>query len=503
MKKYLNILSVIIIGLSLVNCTSQFDELAKNPNKAEEVIPSLLFTGITLNLQSSGGKPFFYSQMVGKQIVWTETIEGYQYYEFGRAGFYNYSVLRNVQKMVDEAERTGEDAYYGLAHFFRAWFFYDLTITFGDVPYHDAMQGETGQIYAPVYDTQEEVFAGVLDEQEKANEVLMNTDGLITGDVVYGNDVAKWRKAVNTFALRVLMTLSSKESNATLKVKERFNAIISDPVKYPVMESIEDNLMFFYTDKSGERYPFYNHSYQQYPHLGESFVNMLKEKQDRRLFYYAQPTGESISNGIAANSYDAYAGGDGTLPLDDLQQLEVDKKMSRIHSRYYEDPENEPYVVIGYTEQELIIAEAAWRGWITNDAATHYNKGITASMKFYEQYGESYEGAEITDQYISTYMESPRVKYDAANGLEQIITQKYIATFLQNNWLQYYENRRTGFPEFKIDPNTSMNTGYEDQIPVRWMYPQSETDANKENVEEAIKRQYGEDNVNAKMWLLK
>lgn len=503
MKKYLNNIVALIVMVVLVNCTGNFDELAVNPNKTEEVIPSLLFTGVSLNLASSGGKPFFYSQMVSKQIVWTEAMESYQYNRFGRSSFYNYSILRNVEKMVEEAERTDEDVYLGLAHFFRAWFYYDLTMVFGDIPYEEAMRGETEGVYTPAYDSQETVFSGILNELEQANEVLMNTTDVITGDIFYNNDILKWRKAVNTFALRVLITLSEKEDNSTLGVKERFKKIVENPVKYPLIESLDDNLMFLYTDKEGERYPFYNHSHQQYPHLDESFVNMLKEQQDRRLFYYAQPTGESVANGIPSNSYDAYAGGDGTLPIEDLQQLEVNKQMSRIHERYYTDPENEPYVVIGLAEKELLMAEAALRDWISDDAAVHYNNGITASMKFYETYGISYEEAEITDGYIASYLEHPRVKFDEMNGLEQIITQKYIATFLQNNWVQFYENRRTGFPEIKIDPNTSMNTGYEDQIPVRWMYPQSESDSNKANVEEAIKRQYGEDNVNASMWLLK
>jgi len=503
MKNYLNILLAIIMGIGMVNCTNQFDELAINPNKTEEVIPSLLFTGVSLNLKSSGGKPFFYSQMLSRQVVWTEAMENYQYYNFGRSGFYNYSVLRNVEKMVEEAERTEEDVYIGLAHFFRAWFYYDLTLAFGDIPYQDALKGESEGVYNPAYDTQETVFAGVLEELENANEVLMNTEGIITGDVIFGNDIMKWRKATNTFALRVLMSLSVKEGNSSIDIQQKFRAIVSDPDKYPVMESIDDNMMFTYADKDGERYPFFNHSHQQYPHFDESFLSVLKERQDKRLFYYAQPTGEAISNGIPANSFDAYGGGDGTLPIEEIQQLEVDKKMSRVHSRYYTNPENEPYIVLGYAELQMILAEAALRGWTTDDAETHYNEGISASMTFYEKYGESYEGAEITDSYIADYLQYPRVKYDAANGLEQIIIQKYIASFLQTNWLQYYDYRRTGYPVLKINPATSLNTGYEDRIPVRWMYPQSESNVNKEHVEEAIKRQYGEDNVNAVMWLLK
>ncbi len=42
------------------------------------------------------------------------------------------------------------------------------------------------------------------------------------------------------------------------------------------------------------------------------------------------------------------------------------------------------------------------------------------------------------------------------------------------------------------------------QYPVRWMYPENEYERNKENVENAIKRQFnGTDTPNDVMWLLK
>ncbi len=498
-----NFIKLLFIVIALSNCTRQFDELAVNPNKTGEVIPGLLLTGISLNLRSSSNKPLFYSQMLCRQVVLTERVEDYQYYRFGRSGFNNYSVLRNVEKMVEEAERTGENVYIGLAHFFRAWFYFDLTMAFGDVPFTEAMKGESGDIYNPAYDTQENIFMGILNELEKANEVLMNADDNIMGDIIFDGNVMKWRKATNTFALRVLMTLSAKEESSGLKVKQRFNNIISNPQNYPLMASNDDNLMFTFADIDGERYPFFNSSFQQYPHIDEFLLNILKERGDKRLFYYAQPTGEAIASGIPKNSFDAYNGGDGTHPLENIQQQEVDKKMSRIHKRYYTNPVNEPYVVLGFAEQELVIAEAAWRAWIDKDAEQHYNNGIRASMKFYETYGESYDGAEISAEYISEYLQNAHVKYDESKGLEQIITQKYIACFIHCNWLQYYEYRRTGFPKLKINTATSLNTGNEDRIPVRWMYPQSESEVNKKHVEEAIKRQYGEDNVNALMWLLK
>ena len=67
----------------------------------------------------------------------------------------------------------------------------------------------------------------------------------------------------------------------------------------------------------------------------------------------------------------------------------------------------------------------------------------------------------------------------------------------------YYEYRRTGYPVLLINPNTNRNTD-KNKIPVRWMYSTWEYDYNKENVEEAVQRQYeGIDDYNKLMWILK
>jgi len=73
--------------------------------------------------------------------------------------------------------------------------------------------------------------------------------------------------------------------------------------------------------------------------------------------------------------------------------------------------------------------------------------------------------------------------------------------FLNTGWQAFYEQRRTGFPEFNTDGPGALNSG---QIPKRWMYPANEAINNGENLTEAISRQFTSgDHTNAVMWLLK
>jgi len=111
----------------------------------------------------------------------------------------------------------------------------------------------------------------------------------------------------------------------------------------------------------------------------------------------------------------------------------------------------------------------------------------------------------IDDSYITSYLENEGVKFksELTDQLEQIITQKYISTFIQMPLNGYYEYRRTGIPDFPINPVSNMNDP-NDRIPVRWMYPEDEYSYNKANLDVALSRQYESgDDVNALMWILK
>ena len=64
----------------------------------------------------------------------------------------------------------------------------------------------------------------------------------------------------------------------------------------------------------------------------------------------------------------------------------------------------------------------------------------------------------------------------------------------------YFQWRRTGVPTFNAGPGTG-NGGV---IPLRWQYPTNEITTNNDNLQAALQSQYGgNDDINAKMWLIK
>ncbi|MDD4846983.1 MAG: SusD/RagB family nutrient-binding outer membrane lipoprotein, partial [Petrimonas sp.] len=82
--------------------------------------------------------------------------------------------------------------------------------------------------------------------------------------------------------------------------------------------------------------------------------------------------------------------------------------------------------------------------------------------------------------------------------------QRYILQFMQDAETSFFEYRRNGYPVFPINAATSLNENNKYGLPMRWLYPGSETTYNRENLIEALNRQYdGYDEINKIMWILK
>src|SRR5690606_7799085 len=154
-------------------------------------------------------------------------------------------------KLKQEAERIESAEYVALAKVIRAFYFYNLTLTFGDIPHSEALKGEFEELYLPKYDTQKEVFIGILNELSEANNLLEGNTNIIAGDIIFGGNTLKWQKLVNSFRLKILMTLSKKESDAELNVKNAFANIYNNE---PIMESNADNGQLVFLDEEGSRY---------------------------------------------------------------------------------------------------------------------------------------------------------------------------------------------------------------------------------------------------------
>lgn len=499
------IVCLLLLNVFLTSC-SNFDDINTNPNAANKATPALLATKLLLNITKTGGNKYFvYDNFISKQLVWGDAMEYYQYNWFERDDFSDYKVLTNCAKMVEQASEDEKDAYQGLSYFMKAYKLFYFSLEVGDIPYTEALQGESGNI-KPKYDTQKEVMLSILDDLDKAYESFSVASNF-SGDPILKGNTEKWKKTVTAFRLKVLINLSKKESDPDLKVKERFARLVSSA---SLMESNDDNFQLVYADKAGQVYPFHNTrtKHAGYSIMSSTIVDVFKEYNDYRLFYYAKPAKIKTEEGVDASDWDAYIGINPADPFESIKKSFSTGNFSGLNARYTDLPSGEPLIRIGYAEQNFNLAEAALRGWIPGDATAYYKKGIEASMNFIAANTPDdviyHYGRKLTPEVISEYLNSPiiQLRADKEENIKKVLTQKYLASFLQHPYDPYYDYRRTGYPVLPINPNTNMNTN-KDMIPLRWMYPMTEYSFNKENVDEAVQRQFGGvDDINKPMWIL-
>lgn len=497
-----------ILSAIIMTSCGDFDKINQNPDTPQTVTPAFLATDLILESTSSSISKWFLSDSwIMKTTSFTEHMEWYLYNKFERSNFGAYSNLTNAQKMLELADsnedmnESQKNSYKGLYHFMRAYFFYNTTMEMGDVPCSDAIKGESNGVFSPKYDPQEDVFVDILSELKDASS-LFEHGSPFDGDPVFNGNPDKWMRTVNVFTLRVLNMLSKKVTVGGMNVQKIFEEMASKPL----IESEVDSYQRVYNaNKSSQWYPFYyeQQNYWSYPVMTSFLVNMMKDLKDRRLFYYAEPATRLSDK--PKDSYDAYSGVNPVLEYGQVQAEYQAGLHSSINKRYYRVPQGEPVKFIAYSEAQFILAEAALRGWKTPlTAKEHYENGVRATMMFtFENTPEEYRhGVTINEAYINEYLNG-EAAFNESNGLSQIMTQKLIGSFLQLKFNSYYDYRRTGYPVIPIDPQTNMNE-VKTQLPIRWMYPDAEYSHNRENIEEAIQRQFGgSDTPNGVMWLLK
>ena len=489
-----------VVGLSVSAC-QDFNELAINPNAPTTAPASLVFNGICNDING------LYSS-----APWSDASKyaqywcvNYEYYGNQNYGWTNsaltFGTLYNVQKMEEEAIKNGAKAvnpYAAIGKFMRAYLFTNMSLRVGDVPLSQTLQAQDA-VFKPKYDSQKAVFQQSLKWLDEANDnltTLINAaDVSLSGDIYLNNDLRKWQKVVNTFRLRILVQLSKKETDTDLNIKKQFSDIISNPTKYPVLTGMSDNLQYSYN--SINKYPTNPDNFgfdATRNNMAKTYVDILKDLKDARLFVTCEPTEVAIKAGRTAKDFDAYEGASTGEGLDVMSTKALKGEYSFINrKRYYAGYIAEPNILIGYVEMCFNNAEGINRGWATGNAEDWYNKGITASMKFF--------GAD--DATITAYLAQTKVKYSGNNaaGLTQINLQKYIGFFQNSSWESFYNQRRTGIPTFLVGP-ANVNS---QRIPKRWQYPLSERTTNAENWTSALKNQFegNTDNVNSDLWITK
>ena len=477
-KKIIYLMVSVIIMLT----ACKQEEYNKDPNRptevgAQAILPNVIFNSFKNRYPWQPG-------LAVRQATATSDRQAYQTYEWANGDWAEFNVLRDVTKMMESAGSAKE--YLAIGKILRAHNFFFLTRMYGAVPYKEALSGQQSNNYQPKYDSQKEIMLGILNELEEANQLLINTESAVTGDILYNGDLKKWRKLANSYKLRVLLMLSKKENDQDLQIAKRFNDIISNPGLYPIFESDDDEVKVSYRDYENIRYPLYmDFNVRNKRFIGKTLVDLLKKLEDPRLFYYATPFLNATEQG--KTGFDAYEGIDASKSLTAATEDASTGNYSRVNGHNYtEIPIGKPSLGFSYAELMLAIAEAAERGWVQANAGTSYERAVQSSFKFYDVAGSA-----------AAYLARNPLSLVKENALTQIYEQRYILFNAQTDFESFFHYHRTNFPVIVCGQGQATAI-----VPFRLLYPTDEQRVNAANYKDALKAQgFNADNILMKPWL--
>lgn len=498
MQRYIYILGLAIL-LSATGCDKNFEKINTNPVLPATLDPAYLLAQAELNA-SWGSSTLTYQGAIVRHTMhpFLGVLAG------GNVNQKNPAVERAlwdqyyplVRNLVDIIDKTADDSarqnLYHMARIWKAYIFQVLTDTYGDIPYSQAGQGFLESQYFPVYDPQQEIYKSLLKEVDEATGSLDAAKAVEKNDLFYNGDIGKWKRLGNALLLRIAMRLSKADAaTARTYVQKAFQG--------GVMSSNADNCMMqhsaTYTNAFGNQL---NGSEKANYYLNAMFVDYLKSDNDPRLRAIAvlygdatQDPAQTTQDKDPAHQVGMPTGYDNsTIPAAPGYPGSL-YKYSQI-DRLTLGSITAPCFHVTYAQTLLLLAEAAQRGWIAGNAAAWYQDAVTAHMQQLAVYGAA---ATIAQGDIDAYRATHA--YNPAGGIEQINTQYWIASLL--NEVEAYANwRRTGYPVIPANAYPTQDIPQGQSIR-RLRYPDTEISLNTAHYQEVLSRQ-GADELNIQVW---
>lgn len=476
------VVAAVALAAATTACTDNFANINDNPNaptkgNVELLLNPQLRTLIQAQFNYDAGAA------LGHQVALTNYNDAEQYNFGTNEGTWSslYTSMANINDLIATAQDKGMPSSVAIGYVLKAYCAAQLTDHWGNVPYSEAAQGSSN--INPTYDKQSDIYlaeGGIVDLLQKAEQMLAEGTDALPSDVVYSGNRQQWRKLANSLRLRYLMRISNRRADIST-----FNTMLADCLSKPLLDSNDDNFALPFLAGTPNRCPIYEMRSGSFDYYRESkeMADQLNNTNDPRQAVWFQPTAQSVQDG-----QQAWAGVPNGCSATSLKTIGYNEsKVSMLGTLYRNTPDGATATLINAAEVKLLQAEAVARGWAQGNAADLYTQAIKLSMK---QYG-------IGDAAAEQYVQRADVAYNAANGVEQILTQKWLANFMVG-YEAWFDFLRTHLPAQAMPmDNRNPSPG---QIPSRFYYPETEQAVNKAQLDAALKEQGGKDDINTKLW---
>lgn len=470
--------AIVLISISC-NKLEDFGTTNVNPAATNSPITSALLTNVLSTIGDFAGhrvsglycQYFSETQYPDVSCYAAQTISPMGTYSGSLYDLQNIIISNTDEATKPTAALNGANAnQIAIARILKAYIYWTITDRWGDIPYSQALKGDPNV----AFDTQESIYKDLL--KELTESVAQFTTGApIKGDIAYNGDVTKWKKLANSMRMLISLRLTKKYPGVSDYAATQFKAALTDGAG-----SIETN-----ADNFKLVYP------------GGNFKNQFYNMYDGRKDYGESETMTtllgSLSNDARQTAFGASASGAAStkgVPYGRVRGFIDPWCGANPDYCYVLAPayrtETSPIFIVKAASVLLARAEAADRGWTTENTATLYTNGINAS---FEQWGIALPAA--------SYFANANVALGAAgSNLPQIAKQQYIAYYPDG--IQGWANwRRTNIPALTPAPD---GTNVPKVIPRRFMYGKSDYDLAKAGVDAAVARLTGGDKQDSKIW---
>ncbi len=500
--------SLLMAGLlaGLTACDKGFEQMNINPDASSTITPAYVFTKAQLDALNNS----YYSTGVlasGGSIQHFATYKdvpaiGDKYYF--QQGTYPYDFFQNgypnaVNEISEVIRAVSTDAnqvnLLSAARIWRVYVMHRITDLYGDIPYSDAAKGYTQNLFAPKYDAQQAIYADMLNELDQSVQAFDATKTTFgTADLMYSGNIDRWKKFANSLMLRLAMRMTKADaaSAQTWAKKAIAGGVItqdSDLAKINYLSSGQDinKNPYALSMRNSDYSPGNGNDNIEGGKLARTFIDALKNSADPRLNVIAV-----VWNGSTADTTTALQRG---MP-NGLLVKPADFKT-------YSEPNpvtvlklDAPVLVMTAAETNLLLAEAAVRGWYSGDAASAYNAGVRSAMANWAQINAT--AGSISTAKVNAYLtKNPFPTSGTTDAkLAQIGSQLWITLF-PDEQEAFASWRRTGYPALTPVNVTGNITG--GVIPRRLLYPPTEESVNNAQFSAAVARQ-GANLLTTRIW---
>ena len=506
MKKYFSkIMLAILSCLVFQACDKGFVQMNSNPNASTTPNAAYIFTKAELDgaanhlvlLQGTMQYTTSFNDVAGfgAKYVLSQSTSSSQAFSIGYPDEINEITTVIGAVSADPASVN----LLSVSRIWRAFCFSRLTDLYGDIPYSQAAKGYTSAIYKPVYDTQQSIYLDILNELSvSAANLDASKTTFAAADLIYGGDVAKWKKFAYSLMLRMAMRMTKVDPvlAQTWAQKAIAGGVITadaDIAKVGGYVSAGQDI-----NKNPLALNMINSDYavldgKTNPEGGkfqDVFINYLKANNDPRLAVLSVVYTSGTADTTAANQKGMSATL-GAKPADFVTYSQPNP-LTLLQL-------NSPLLLLTNAETNFLLAEAALRGWYTGGTVSAlYESGITASMNQWALFNPTGTAGTISANQTATYIKYHKLNTTGTmdDQMGQIYTQFWVGVYpnFQEVFASY---RRTGYPA--LVPNNYVGNATGGKIFRRMEYPVSEQNLNAANYAAAVARQ-GSDDFLTRMW---